>query len=133
MKSIASSGTQENGCLFLKRDRTVDSPAAVAGLSWMKRGLLGWVEREVQRDLGIVFVDEVCQLETTMQRQFFHDVMHVAFHRVGGNVEPLSNFFVAQTVGNQHYDFTLALRHSHYIGRFSFPLRESKLNHIRKE
>jgi hypothetical protein len=47
----------------------------------------------------ILWVEEV-------QRQFFQNVMHTGLHRVGGNVEPLGNFLVAQAFRNQVNDCT---------------------------
>jgi hypothetical protein len=49
---------------------------------------------------GIVFVEELCYLQATVQSQFLHDIVHMAFHSVGGDVELQGNVFVAQTVGD---------------------------------
>lgn len=95
---------RSQGCLLLKRDMAADSPTESARLSRMKRRFRAWVKRDVQQSLGVVFVDKLRYLKTAVQRKFFHDVMHVTFHCVGGDVELMGNFLVAQAISYQRYD-----------------------------
>jgi hypothetical protein len=48
--------------------------------------------------------------------------MHMAFHRVGSDVELLSNFFVAQTVCNKYDDFALRFVIRTALVIFPFPV-----------
>jgi hypothetical protein len=47
------------------------------------------------------------------RRELAEHVVHVTLHRVGRDVEPLCNFFVAESGGDQVFDFLLALGESH--------------------
>lgn len=49
--------------------------------------------------------------------QLAEHVVHVALHRVGGDVEPLRDFLVAQPRGDQVFDLLLPLGQTHRTGR----------------
>src|SRR5207247_7548672 len=52
-------------------------------------------------------------LESAVQREFFQDVVYVALHRVGRDVEPLCDLLVAEPLGYEIGELLLSLRHSH--------------------
>jgi len=54
----------------------------------------------------------------------------MAFHRVDSDVELLSNFLVAQAIGNQYYNLTFSVRHPH--STHQLPLFESFFDHEKK-
>ena len=49
----------------------------------------------------MLFVEVRCDLQVTVQRHFFEDVVNVTFHRLGGKVQPRRDFVVAHLLGNQ--------------------------------
>ena len=50
-------------------------------------------------------------LETAVQGQFFHDIMHMAFDRESSDIQLVRDFLVALRIHNQGYDFLFAFRH----------------------
>src|SRR5207247_11321874 len=54
-----------------------------------------------------------CDLESAVQREFFQDVVYVALHRVGRDVEPLCDLLLAEPRGDEIGAMLLAFGHSH--------------------
>ena len=69
-------------------------------------------------------------LQPSVQHQFFHDIAHVALDRVGGDMEPRGNLFVAQSLGDQVEDLSFARRHAHGLGDVRSPLGDGVLHDL---
>jgi hypothetical protein len=68
-----------------------------------------------------------------MQCEFFEDIMNMAFDGIYFDAEPMGDFLIAETFGNQCDDFTFTFRHPHCIGQFPFPFPECMLDYMREK
>src|SRR5690348_7537909 len=82
-----------------------------------------WVTKEVRRfarrDRLSARVGR--DLEPRVERELLHHVANVTLDGMGRDLEPLSNFLVAQPLADERDDLALAWRHPHILeGGFDF-------------
>ena len=72
-------------------------------------------------------------LQATVQGQLFKDIMHMALDRVRRNIDPLGDFLVAETVGNERNNFPLPFRHADSVCQLPLPFLEGMVDNMRKK
>ena len=71
-------------------------------------------------------------LQASVQCQFFQNIVHMALHGVGGDVEPLGNFLIAQAFRNQFNHLAFPLRHPHRLNQVYLALSDHSVQRFGK-